>query len=291
MMDFCATRPILLTDRTRIDDLYAKYGHGDSAHAFPSLYLWQRDMGLALALRESVYTVRCHWKGEGAWFFPVGSDAEKAACIEALLENGLQSFCYVTEADAEFLEQRFPGAFRISEVPGDSEYLYDRREMFEMPGKRFEKIRNLYRRLEREHTITAQVITKSTLGAAQSVEAAWQPRSDTRRTFQEHGAIECMLQDCMTLGMRGVLLMLDATPWAVAAGYPLTDTVFDCCLMKARKNLPGVTEHVRAALAQSLPENIKTVNLEEDLGLEGLRCTKTRFRPIGSVRMFKGDRR
>ena len=281
---------ITLEERAAVDRLYGSYGFGDCAHAFPSLFLWQDEMGLSLETDRSCYTVRSRWRGEGAWFFPVGDDAGKIRCLEKLLERGLRRLCYMTEADVRFLESRFPGLFSVREAPEDSEYLYDRREMIGMNGRRFVKIRNLYRRLAREHTVAAEPITESSLPLAAEITEAWRPESSPEDGITDARFMRRMYASWTALGMSGVILRVDGDPWAVAAGYPLSGGTFDCCLMKAKRNMAGVTEHLRASLAGMLPGSVEQVNLEEDMGLDGLRLMKKRFRPCGYIRMFTGDR-
>ena len=289
MLDFSMLRPIALTDGDTVGQLYARFGRGDSAHAFPSLYLWQEEMGLRLLTGEGFYTVSCRWKGPDAWFFPVGDDGAKEACIRALKERGPCRLCYMTEEDARFLESRFPGAFTLRETPEDSEYVYDREQMAAMPGKAFEKIRNRFRRLEKDHTLTARPLTTELLDMAAEIAAQWNRHTDTGEGILDTRATARILKEWTALNLRGVLLFLDGVPWAVAAGYGLSDGLFDCCLMKARENLPGVADHLRVRLAESLEGEFTRLNLEEDLGVEGLRQMKERLRPCDMIRMYSGE--
>ena len=290
MLEIDLTRPVALQDRGRIEALYGRWGHGDSAHAFTSLLLWQGDMGLSLAASPEAYAVRCRWKGDGAWFFPVGSAEGKRDCIAALLARGLKTLYYVTEEDAAFLHAHFPDTFVLREAPEDSEYLYDRQEMVDMTGAPFVKIRNLYHHLEREHAVTAEPVTEALFPLVQEIAAQWKPGSSPEGSITDRRFMDQMYASWTALGLQGVILRLDGTPWAVSAGYTLTVDTFDCCLMKSRQNLPGIAEHLRAALARRLPDTVRLINFEEDLGIEGLRRMKTRFRPCGRINMYAGER-
>ena len=46
-------RPVCLEDRQIIDAIRAKAGHKLSSHAFPSLYVWQKEMKLLLYLNST----------------------------------------------------------------------------------------------------------------------------------------------------------------------------------------------------------------------------------------------
>ncbi len=289
MQDFSGLRPIALSDAEAVGQLYARFGRGDSAHAFPSLYVWQEEMELRLLTGEGFYSVRCGWKGPDAWFFPVGEDSAKEAFLRGLKERGPCRLCYMTEEDVRFLESRFPGEFAVRETPEDSEYIYDRQQTASMPGKAFEKIRNRYRRLEREHQLTARPLTPELLSAAAEITAQWNRHTDTGEGILDTRATARILKEWTALNLRGVLLFLDGEPWGVAAGYGLGRGHFDCCLMKARESLPGVADHLRVRLAESLEGDFTYLNLEEDLGVEGLRQMKERLRPCDIIRMYTGE--
>ena len=280
-------RAITLEEQAAVERLYRTYGRGDSAHAFPSLFLWKEDMQLSLCLAEEGYTVRSGWKD--GWFFPCGSRACVVGLIEALLEAGCRRLCYLTEADVRLLEEEFPGRFSVRESPEDSEYLYDRREMIELPGRRFAKLRNLCRRLEREHSLSVEPLTERSLPTVREIAGQWERASARTEGISGARATALLLDHWTQLGAGGVLLILDGEPWAAAAGFPLGEGVFDCCFQKARVNLPGVTESVRAALAAQSPASTVRFNYEEDLDVEGLRLMKRRLRPCDMIRMYTGE--
>ena len=283
-------RRITLEDQAAVEELYRAFGRGDSAHAFASLLLWQDGMKLSLCLKPDAYTVKCGWKGADSWFYPCGSPEGRRECLRALAADGCRRLCYLLEEDAEELERVLPGVFTVREAPEDSEYLYSREDIFGMAGGRFVKVRNLYRRLEKEHEITAVPITEADLPAVRAVCGLWQERHGRERDISGREATGTLLDNWTALGAKGVILRLDGENWAVSAGYPLGDSVYDCCLLNARENLPGVTEHLRTAFARNCPAEVSRFNYEEDLGIEGLRLMKERLRPCSMIRMFTGER-
>ena len=66
-------RSIQLTDQPGIDAVRARQGHTLSAHAFTSLFLWQKALKLSVCLEEDGFFVRFALRGENAWFYPCGS--------------------------------------------------------------------------------------------------------------------------------------------------------------------------------------------------------------------------
>ena len=97
---------------------------------------------------------------------------------------------------------------------------------------------------------------------------------------------ETLLQNIRELGLTGVLVTEGTAPVAVAAGYPLTDSVFDLCVCQQITPAREISTFARHALFQSLGEEIREINAEEDLGIEGLRGLKEEMRPSRKIGMY-----
>ena len=282
---------ITIAHKDRFLELSTLYGHGDSAHAFASLLIWSRAMDLGAAFDREAWIVRSGWKGKEKWFFPCGTEGGKKRLIEELLKEDELSLCYLTSEDLEFLEREFPGVFEIRESEDDSEYIYDRQEMIRLEGKSFSKIRNRLRAVEKAHRIEAAPLTTENLREVEEICGAWKRGAHTDEGIRDDTALQILLEHFKELEMTGVLLILDGTPWAAAAGFMLDAETFDCCLLKARENLPGVTDSLRRHLALSLPDGVTRLNFEEDMGVPGLRIMKQRLRPCCMKTMYTADKR
>ena len=77
------TQPITLKEKPAVEGLRVRYGHSLASHAFASLYLWREQMGLSLLLTPDMFTARCLWQGENAWFFPCGGERAVADFVAA----------------------------------------------------------------------------------------------------------------------------------------------------------------------------------------------------------------
>ena len=82
------------------------------------------------------------------------------------------------------------------------------------------------------------------------------------------------------------LVFVDEEPYAIAAGFPLSDNCFDMSLAKQVDTLSGLTTYAKYALYNILPRQFDTVDTEEDLIISGLRTMKQQMGPIGKILMF-----
>ena len=81
------------------------------------------------------------------------------------------------------------------------------------------------------------------------------------------------------LGLRGGLLRLDGNVIAFTFGSKASDDMFVVQIEKADHNIDGAYQMINQQFVQRNCTEVKYVNREEDLGLEGLRKAKRSYRP------------
>lgn len=275
--------------RARVEDLRRACGNETSAHAFSSLHLWKAEMKLSLLVREDILAVRFGLRGANSWFFPCGApEAVRAFAEERMGQDGHPCrFYYARAEEAALLEAWFPGRFDIRRSPEDDEYIYDRREQLELRGRAFRHQRNALHRAQENHALQISPVTPESAALCRQVLTGWRAQYHSRgkNSLMDVVAGETLLQNIRELGIAGVLVTEGTAPVAVAAGYPLTDSVFDLCVCQQVTPDPEISTFARHALLQSLGEGIREINAEEDLGIEGLRSLKEGLRPSRKIEM------
>lgn len=287
-MNGIQTEPITLAVKERTETIRLKSGVVTSSHAFASLFIWQKDMGLSVYLTDDLYAVKCGWRGENAWFFPCGGHDAVRRFLEQALSGANLRLCYLREEDRLWLERIFPGRFEITETSGDDEYIYDRAEQEQLSGRKFSALRNHIHRARAEYAPRCEPLGDNNIEDALAVSRAFESRSDSPRQLRGGGATELLLTQRGALDVSGILVRVGGTPYAVVAGYPLSGDMFDISLAQQRDNLPGLGTYAKHALINTLPPCYTLINAEEDLGIEGLRTMKQRMRPCGIIKMVEG---
>ncbi len=284
--DLLAAREITLDLQEPIQALRRSCGHESASHAFASLFLWQRDMGLTVCLRERAFAVRCGYLD--AWFFPCGETEEVLRFVRDILDRFPRArFVYLRRDDAALLEARFPGRFRVSPSESASEYLYDRREYVTLPGRKYESIRWSINRLKSHHELRTEPLRSDRLEDVRAILAAWKPRTVSESYSPDLETAALMLDNLAALEMRGVLVTMDGRSAAVAMGFPLSGRSFDIAFSKAPVREPGLLHFARRTLVSALPDRYTVINGEEDLGIPGLRRAKQLEHPMGQIEMLE----
>lgn len=281
---------ITLAQKDAVDRLRRQYGHGSASHAFQSLYIWQEDMKLNLYLTDEMFAVKTGIRGENAWFFPCGGEDAKRKFLKSHMDEQDFSLCYVRQEDAEWTEKHFPGKFSFWSEPTESEYLYRRSEQEDMPGRRFSKLRNHWNRAVRDHHLEAVSLNEKNIYSAIQITEEWELTHHQTGILgiRDEKASLNLLKDWEKLDLIGILLFVDGEPFAMTAGFCLTEDSFDLCMAKQREKLPGISVYAKWALYRILPDYIRTINAEEDMGIEGLRMMKRQMQPAGMIEMYNG---
>ena len=285
------TQRITLRHKKAIEALRHSAGHILSSHAFASLYLWREEMGLSLLLTPDMFTVRCGWKGKNAWFFPCGEEAAADAFIRRKLSEPDFSLCYLRGCDADRLEKQFPGRWDIRRVPQDDEYLYDTEGHRTLAGGAYANMRTQVHKVEREYRPRTAWLSDDTIEDALQVIRQW--------SHGEHRFEACTLRDDRVdeeallkrreLGITGIVLYLKDEPVAVTAGFALDRDTFDVAVAKSISTAQGVPYYAKRELFVRIEQPV--VNLEEDLGIPGLRRMKQGMHPTGKQDIWEASLR
>lgn len=285
------TKSILMEDQQAVERLREQYGQTCSSHAFPSLYLWKEVLGLSILLQPDLYAVKCTRQGKNAWFFPCGS----RNAVREFLKEGMKepdfTLCYMRPGDVKWVNRQFPGIWDFCPCPESAEYLYDVPGHRELKGKTYANMRTQVHKVEREYEPRSELIDRSNLGDALSVLEEWRrKRQEEDRWEPEYENVDVnALLLRKKLGIWGVILYLNDRPAAVTAGFCLSRDTFDIMVAKSISTAQGVSYYGRRELFRRL--SCPLVNMEEDLGIPGLRRMKTGMRPVGMNEMWKGWQR
>lgn len=260
-------RPVRMPDRPAIEEIRARAGHTISAHAFASLFLWQGRMNLSVCLEDDALFVRFGQRGENAWFYPCGSEEAQLRFLQAGLDSPDFSVHYVRREDLDFIQTHFPGRFRFEEARGDSEYLCSRAEQESLPGGKYRKLRSKVNRGKHCCDWKVMAICRENLPACRMIVENWEHEGISDREVALFS-----LEHFEELNMTGILLESEEGPQAIAYGSMIAEDVFD--LHVAKTIMHNIDSYLKWSLYSRLPEEVRWINLEEDLNIPGLRTSK-----------------
>ena len=276
-------REITEAHKNSIETVRMRCNHALSSHAFTSLYLWQKNMGLSVICEEDFFVVKSTMGNGDFHFFPCGNNEKIERFIRLKMADKTFSLGYLRECDKKWLEERFPDMWEFRRAEDADEYIGDISEYLALDGSKFSEIRRKIKKIDREHEITVQPITEQTLSDAMSVVKNWNcyARSEGTNQLSDDFVAETALSNMELLDISGIVLYCDSTPAAVFAGFPLSPDTVDVLIGKTTADAPkGIVYYGLHAYLKTCADTYTYCNHEEDLGIPGIRQVKQSLGPI-----------
>ena len=276
------TQPIELSQKAQLEEIRRNCGNDLSANTFGSLYLWQQQMQLSVYMENGFFAVKCGERGENAWFFPCGEEQK----IEAFIRNGMReknfSLCYIGEKDANWLCERFPSQWALSREEESDEYICNIADLIGLAGGKYRGVRHKISRIERENTIKTLPVSDETAEDALAVISEWEklPHHMGNNEIIDAGVSGRALSERKHLGIEGVIVYIDDKPVSVFAGFPINENTVDALVGKCCHDAPrGFMYCAFREYVKQVADKYTHCNMEEDLGIPGIRLIKEELRP------------
>jgi hypothetical protein len=263
--------------------------------SFSNLYLWGRQK--AAFLNGTVF-IFSQFDRRTVYPYPLGGEDKKAA-IDAIIADAESRGipCRITgigESARGVLEELYPGRFQFHTDEGSYDYVYDINDLADLEGKKYHPKRNHLNRFEESCPDYSVVpFTEENIAEAQAFCESWYERRIAENPdadyHMERAAINKAFRDYFSLGLCGIMLTCGEEVLAITMASKLSHDTLDVHFEKARSDVQGAYAAINRSLAcyvrEKYPE-IKYLNREEDMGLEGLRRAKKSYHPHHRVKKY-----
>lgn len=280
--------PITLDVKTEYERLLLDGKERGCGHSFANLFLWGEQSIAFLygyAVLFSRFGDRCMYP------FPVGSGDIKPVLDAVLADAEARGipcrFIGMRPEDVQTLETLYPGRFDCSGDRDYSDYVYDIEDLAELRGRKYHRKRNHDHRFWEAFPDCAAVpLSEENLPQVKQLAAQWYAdklRDDPDGDFDmERAALEKALDHYEEMGLEGLVLLNGTDVLALTLGSRLSPDTFDVHFEKAGRDVEGAYTAINRAFAQHIRDKypeIRFLNREEDMGLEGLRSAKESYFP------------
>jgi uncharacterized protein len=258
---------------------------GISEFTFAGLYLFRRQYNYRLSQLPDGHIVISGKSDQKRFFMlPCGLPEDdqllqKLFSVHDYLKNLPEQYA---EKERIRLEQM---GFCVCEDRDNFDYLYLRKNLAVLAGRKYHKKRNLVNGFINSYSYEERWISSENMSDAREVLETW--RSE-REEAQDYEAAAEALEMMETLELSGCITYVDGKPAAYSLGEALAKgRAFAVHFEKANGNYKGIYQFINQSFASMLPRHYHYVNREQDLGDPGLRQAKMSYRPDAFVKKFK----
>jgi hypothetical protein len=295
--------PLTCDHYPRLTPFFARQPHRLSAYSLPSIIAWQT------CYFQPQFLVDGDWLVVAAEFFkhrekrhlllPLcpGRVPEPDRLYGLARRLGFDTYWfvpqdYVAHQGMAVLERYFT----VGEQDGFHDYLYRRRDLAELPGRRFHKKRNLISQFTEAYVQTGrsrlEPIRPEDVPDCIAFLDRWCQQRDCG-VEDEEDDLSCeklaavnALENLARVEGSGLLVRVDGTVSAMAVAGPLTEEMGVLMFEKAFGDIKGLYQYLDQACARLLFDGKTLVNKESDMSLPGLAQAKRSYHPVEMVKSF-----
>ena len=254
---------------------------------FANLFLWGRQKYVIHGENMAFF---CQFNRKSVYLFPVGKNVKPT--VDAIIcdarKRGIPCrLTSLTPADQEKLETWYPGQFYFYPDRDSFEYVYAIEDLAELKGKKLQRKRNHCNRFRLLHPgCSPEPITDENAPQVAAMLEQWyadrKAKDPSTSFYLEQTAITKALRYRKELNMEGMVLTDKGRVIAMTMASRLSEDTFDVHFEKAAEGFDGaynvINQEFARYLRKKFPE-VKYLNREDDMGLEGLRKAKLSYCP------------
>ena len=297
-------RPVAIGDYDRVFSHTSAWGEGSCQHSPVSMWSLGEKYGDAVCVSDGfLYTLRSRLCDADfrVYLAPLGpgdmAGAYRRIVDDAHAHGQRVKFLTLTERASGALDAALPGRFDIVEDRDLAEYICKTEVVANFPGHAMERKRTEVHAFWRAYGDRATVtpIAPRDVEEVLAFEAKWVAQNeethDVNALRREQRMIERQMRNLDALHIAGIALRIDGRVHGFAYGTPLSARFYDAIVEKGDKDIPHIYRVLRMESARQCAGSCEYFNLEEDVGVEGLRSMKLAYQPEFLLRKFVATER
>jgi hypothetical protein len=280
-------RPLEIEDLDIFNQAFSDNPPVISEFTFTNLYAWRQIYKLQVAALDNFILIRSDAQKRVRFFVPIGKGDIKTA-MEHVLKDTAGTFMRVPEITKSSFD--CDTRFKIELDRDNLDYLFKTNDLVLLPGAKYDGKRNLIKKFQSMHKYEYVKLNAVNANRCLEFEEAWcsiKNCDSIEGLDNERSAIREMVKNFSILDLVGGAIEVEGKIYAVAVGQKLNDNTLVVHILKADPNVTGLYQVINNEFLKQEGANFTYVNLEQDLGIEGLRKAKLSYHPADIVKKYK----
>ena len=289
-------------DAPKLSQIYSLRSNKTCDSTILDTYIWKSFYNASIYMEENAALILM--KDEDGYFaaMPYCKEEELPHYFEMLksyFNNTLHAPLKIHLADEDAMEKLSlfsDPEYDVVEETDLKDYLYSAEELRTLPGKKFQKKRNLINKFMKEYegrwsyeTMCCKDEYFLELFMNRWVDDRLKDGIESRDTLlsEKEGVLD-ILRNCDKITFRVGGIFIDDNLEAFCIGsYNKTEKMVVVSTEKGNSDIPGIYQVINQQYLLNSFEEAELVNREDDMGIEGLRQAKESYNPVGYARKYK----
>ena len=265
-----------------------------SEFTFTNLYSWRQAYGFEVSMLDSSVIL----KSRKSFFIPLGKD-DPGSAIKRVLKEQPGIFIRVPEAVKILFDNDPEVAVELDR--DNSDYLFKMNDLVSLEGRKYDGKRNLIKKFRQEHEYRFIAFNASDVSRCLDFEEKWCSIKDcdsVEGLDNERRAIKDMVSNFSEFKLIAGAIEINPVRYqrlsngvnsailALAIGERLNLDTLVMHVLKADPNMPGLYQVMMHEFLEKSCGVFEYVNLEQDLGIEGLRKSKESYHPVRMINKY-----
>jgi Uncharacterized conserved protein len=282
---------ILTIDDKPVFDKYLKdYKFETSEYSFTNLIIWRKGCDISYTIYNGTLIIKKRdFKGNYHFMQPIGYKKEDLRCIvEKLKDYKIENrmpylFKDVENSFLDELKEIYSDDIKIEQDVDNFDYIYDSEKLISLSGKKLHSKKNHYNYFIKTYNYTIRDFSES--GVKEDCIEASQGWHEEKNNGDEYLAYELegikeIIANSDRLNLKGMAVYIDDSIASFTIGESVNKDMAVVHIEKGRSDIRGIYTFTNKVFVENYLSNVKYINREQDLGIEGLRKAKKSYNPL-----------
>lgn len=281
-------------DKNIFDNFLRLTQHENSSLNFTNFYMWRKFYDTHWAVKDNVLYV------------VLKNQLLQPFCAEEKIDDAIHDAIKIYRddfssenifhiAEENFVERlkNFSGAeFEFFSDRNRADYVYNTEDLIKLAGRKFHRKKNHLNSFNKcyPHAEYISLETQDAINLCIDCMHDWYNIRDLEQYPAlkfERDAILDLFADFKYFDVKGGAILIDGKAEAFAIGEQITPEMSVVHIEKGDTDFNGIYAAINQKFAANEWSEMKFINREEDLGIEGIRKTKEAYRPVKMIEKFE----
>ena len=285
-------KKIRLEDKKIFDKYYEKYPPNHSDYVFTTIISWIDYGEYHFTELDGNLLLYSNIDGTIRLRPPIGKHNKKVFEQILKLARSLKSdypIGMIDEKTKKWINKKYPS---LNIIPHREyfEYVYKTKDLVELSGSKYAKIRNRLNKFEKTYDCSLEDINDENQKEIRNFLRRWCLWKDCESDHvlkHEKDAVVYSIEKFFELNLSGIALRIDGEIEAIAVYEKINPKTVVVHYEKASPDYDGIYKKINNETAKKInKQKIEYINRESDMGIPGLRKAKLSYRPDHMIKIY-----